>query len=225
MPRKIRPKYGIDPVQEVPAFSFTDAQIEHLFALAPMEGNRREIVVRLVRCARCYLSLRNQNQKKPTRAEQNAALKQIGQLARDLEKRLRSLDMDTEWKLMTAFAAWHTKGLSDAVSDLADRLEDFVQAAEQALRVGKQNSGPRIQTHVQRAVLKLANFYEEFTGESFSHNPRLLTEYDGAPHSPAGDFIVAFFQIVDPKIPSTSLSTAMASIVRSRRARDNAAND
>ena len=172
-----------------------------------------------------FLASRIGTQKKPTRAEQNAALKEVGQLARDLEKRLRSLDMDTEWELMMALAALHPKNPADAVSDLADRLEDFARAAEQALRAGKRNSGPRIQTHVQRAIVKLANLYEEFTGDRFSHNPRLLAEYDGTPHSPAGDFIVAFFKIIDPKIPSTSLSTTMASIVRIRSARDNAAND
>ena len=31
MPRKIKPKYGIDPVQEVPTFSFTDTEIIQLF--------------------------------------------------------------------------------------------------------------------------------------------------------------------------------------------------
>jgi hypothetical protein len=225
MPRKIRPKYGIDPVQKVSAFSFTEAQISHLLALAPGQGDSREIVAQLERCARDYFWRRNQYQKKPTRAEQNAALKEVGQLAWDLEKRLRSLDMDTEWELMIALAASHTKHLADAVSDLAERLEDFAQTAEQALRAGKQNSGPRIQTHVQRAVVQLASLYEEFTGDRFSHNPRRLAEYDGTPHSPAGDFIVAFFQIIDPEIPSTSLSTAMARIVRTRRIRDNAAND
>jgi hypothetical protein len=219
MPRKIRPKYGIDPVQEVSAFSFTEAEISRLLALAPGQGDCREIVAQLERCARDYFWRRNQYQKKPTRAEQNAALKEVSQLARDLEKRLRRLDMDTEWELMMALAAFHTTNLADAVSDLADRLEDFAQAAEQALRAGKQNSGPRIQSHVQRAVVKLANLYEEFIGDRFSHNPRRLAEYDGTPHSPAGQFIVAFFKIVDSKIPSTSLSTAMASIVRTRRAR------
>ncbi len=221
MPRKIRPKYVIDPVQEVSKFSFTEGQIQLLFAV-PLEGDRRQIVAQLESCAREYFWLRSQNQQKPTRAEQNAALKEVGQLARDLEMRLRSLDTDTEWELVTRFPARYP---TDAFADLADRLGDFAHAAGQALRAGKQNSGPRFQTHVQRAVEKLANLYEEFTGDRFSHSPRLRTDYDGTPQSPAGHFIVAFFRIVDPGIPSTSLSTAMASIVRSRRARDNAAND
>jgi hypothetical protein len=42
-------------------------------------------------------------------------------------------------------------------------------------------------------------------------------KYDGEPHSPAGDFIIAFFDIVDHTVRRTSLSTAMASIVASKR--------
>jgi hypothetical protein len=224
MRRKIGPKYGIDPVQEVPAFSFADTEIERLFnALAPVKGNRDDIIARLLECAREYRWRRDQNQKKPTRAEQNAALKEVGELARDLGTRLRRLDMDTEWELTMMLPAFRTSNLTDAFADLSDRLEDFAWAAEQALRAGKQKSGPRIPTHVQRTVVKLASLYEEFTGERFSHNPKQLTKYDGEPHSRAGGFIVAFFEIVDPGIRPTSLSTAMASIVKSRRAPQNAA--
>jgi hypothetical protein len=221
MPRKIRPKYVIDPVQEVSKFSFTEGEIQLLFAVAPLEGDRRQIVAQLESCAREYFWLRSQNRQKPTRAEQNATLKEVGQLARDLEIRLRILDTDTEWELMKRFSAPYP---TNAIADLADRLGDFAHAAGQARRAGIQNSGPRIQTHVQRAIEKLANLYEEFAGNRFSHSPRLRTDYDGTPHSPAGRFIVAFFKIVDRGIPSTSLSTAMASIVRSRRARDNGTN-
>jgi hypothetical protein len=227
MPKKITPKYGIDPVQEVPAFCFTDAQIEQLFdALRPAKGDRHEIMAQLERCARDYFWRRKQNQEKPRRAEQNAALKEVGHLARDhgkglrgLEARLRSLDMGSEWELMTTLPAFDMSDLTDAIANLADGLETFAQAAEKALQAGKQKSGPPIQTHVQRAADELANLYEQFTGERFSHNPKLLTKYDGRPHSPAGRFIDAFFTIVDPNIPTTSLSTAMASIVKSRRLR------
>ena len=171
-----------------------------------------------------------QNQEKPRRAEQNAALKEVGHLARDhgkglrgLEARLRSLDMGSEWELMTTLPAFDMRDLTDAIANSADGLETFAQAAEQALRAGKQKSGPRIQTHVQRTVVKLASLYEEFTDEPFSHNPKVLTEYDGKPHLPAGRFMAAFFEIVDPSIQPTTLSTAMARVVKSRRARQIAA--
>jgi len=225
MPRKIRPKYGIDPVQEVLAFSFADTEIERLFnALAPVKGNRDDVIPRLEECAREYRWRRNQNQETPTRAEQNAALREVGRLAqehgkglRSLEMRLRTLDMGTEWELVTRSRMLRTGKFTDAIANTADALEDFAQTAKQALHAGQQKSGPRIQTHLHRAVEKLAALYEEFTGKPLSHNPKLLTEYDGEPHSPAGRFIVAFFEIVDPHIRLTSLSTAIASVVKSRR--------
>jgi hypothetical protein len=220
MPKKIRPKYGSDPVQRVPAFSFTNDQIDRLFqALGPVQRNHAEIVARLKRCARDYLWRRNQYQQKPTRAEQNAALEEVSQLAKDLEVRLRNLDMDTEWELITTLPGLPVSELEA----LADRLENLKDAAEQALRAGKKESGPRIRTYLERAVMELANLYQDVTGKPFSHNPKLLTDYVGEPHSESGHFIVAFFGIVDPGIRTTSLSSAMAIAVKFGRGQHNAA--
>jgi hypothetical protein len=217
MPAKIRPRYGIDPVQEVTAFSFADTEIDKVFeALSPARGTRADIVLRLVAIARAYRWRRNQSQATPTRAEQNAALAEVGQLARDLELKLRSLDKDTEWELVTWLPVYHTSNRKESIGNLTERLGNLGWAAEQALSDGKKQSGPRAPTHVQRAVTELASLYSEVTGNPFTHNPRLLTTYDGQPHSPAGRFILEFFSIVDPSIPATSLSTAMAIIVRSR---------
>jgi hypothetical protein len=45
MPRQIKPKYGTDPVQKVPAFSFTNDGIDRLFkALGPVQPDQAEIV-------------------------------------------------------------------------------------------------------------------------------------------------------------------------------------
>jgi hypothetical protein len=97
MPRRTRPKYGIDPVQNVSAFSFAESQIERLLgALPSVRGKHDEIVARLTEVARSYSWHHNQNQAKPTRGEQNAALTEVGHLAQELEMRLRTLDMDTE---------------------------------------------------------------------------------------------------------------------------------
>ena len=66
MPRKITPKNSIDPVQVVPAFSFSDADAEHLLnALQPVKGNRDAIIARLQECASEYLWRRNQNEETP----------------------------------------------------------------------------------------------------------------------------------------------------------------
>jgi hypothetical protein len=217
MPRQIEAKYGVDPVQQVPPFSFTSTQIERLLeALAPVNGDRQEIIKQLENCARDYFWLRNGNRERPTRAEQNAALEEITEFAHDLGRRLRSLDMDTQWEVMMALPLFNTNNRTVWIEDCADRVEALAHAAKQALRTGKQETGPRVPTHLQRTVARLATLYEELTNKPFSHNPKQGTEYDGQPHSPAGRFITAFFGMVDPSIPATRISTAMASIVKSR---------
>jgi len=224
MPTKIKPKYRNDPVQKAPSFSFTDDQIKRLFnALPHVKRERGEIIEQLARCASDYLWLRNQNREKATRAEQNAALKELAQFARGLEMKLRCLDMDTEWELMTRLAVFQASDSKNPLADLTDRLEYFGYAATQALQTGKEKSGPRVQICLRRIVPRLANLYEAVTGERFSHNPKQKTQYVGRPKSPAGRFIVAFFEIVDRTVPQTLLSTEMASLVKSRKSRSKAA--
>ena len=61
MPRKTRAKFGIDPVQTVEQFSFTDAQIERLFeALGSIRSSRDEIILELEKCIGHYLWVKNQ---------------------------------------------------------------------------------------------------------------------------------------------------------------------
>jgi hypothetical protein len=212
MPRQIEAKYGGDPVQQVPPFSFTSTLIERLLEpLAPVNGDRQEIIKELESCARDYFWRRNRDHERPTRAEQNAALKEITKFANDLGRRLRSLDMDTQWEVMMA-----ANNGADWIEDCANRVEDLAHAAKQALRAGKQQTGPRVPIHLQRTVARLATLYEKLTNKPFSHNPKQRTKYDGQPHSPAGRFITAFFKMVDPSLPATRISTAMASIVKSR---------
>src|ERR1700730_2041100 len=215
MPTKIWPKYGTETVQEVSAFSFTHDQAELLLKeLAPREGNPKEIIsARLVRCARQYLWRRNQYREKLTVAEENAVMNDIAQSAEErgkgldsLEIKLRNLDMDTKWQLSKSRAS-HLDRLNDEIAHVADELAHLAQTAKQALHAGKEKSGPRMRVAVPRTVAELAIIYEEFTGKPLSHNPKVLTHYDGRPHSPAGRFIVAFFEIVDPDLPQTSLST------------------
>jgi hypothetical protein len=217
MPKKIRPKYAVDPVQAVSSFSFNEQEVEPLLnAHPPVEVDRNLIIRRLAEIARRYLWQRDQNQAKPSRAEQNAALTEVSQLAQELELKLRSLDMDTEWELAISVPVSQTPDFAVSTTDFADRLGNLAWAAEQALKDGKKRTGPRAPTHVQRAVTELANLYSQVTANPFTHNPKVRTTYDGTPHSAAGLFILEFFSIVNPSISSTSISTAMASIVRAR---------
>jgi hypothetical protein len=225
MPKKIRPRYDVDPLQKVQPYSFTETQTTRLAGvLGSAKGNIGEIIAQLESCAADYLRIRNQYQQKPSRAEQNAALNEIGQLAsvhgsalHDLEMKLRTLDMDTEWELMRALPRFNALDFADALANVTDDLANLADAANQALDAGKMKSGPRTPTWIQRTVVRLANLYETSTGKRFSHNPKAKTQYVGEPRSAAGQFIVAFFQIVDSKVRQTSISTAMTSFVKFRR--------
>jgi hypothetical protein len=147
-------------------------------------------------------------------------LKEVGQLADDLEVRLRklevrlrNLDIDTQSELIATLPEL-PDDLSDAIELLADRLAPLAYAAEQALRTGKNISGPRIRTYLERTVLELAKIYQDATGKPFSHNPKLQTKYVGEPRSESGHFILAFFGIVDLGVRPTSISSAMAVAVK-----------
>lgn len=217
MPRKIRPKYAIDPTQRVQDFSFTDAQIQQLFrALAPVNSDRKEMIATLERCSRDYIWRRNQHQQKPTRAEQNVAVKEIGELAAKLAEKLRNLYMDTEWEISLRIPEFYSDPPKGPITILANRLENIDIAAEQILSASRRKTGPRSLTWVARTVAELANFYEQRSGKRLSHNPKLKTRYVGLPQSPAGKFIVAFFKIIDPGVTPQSISTAMANYVKFR---------
>src|SRR5207244_1916787 len=138
VPRKIAPKYDIDPVQRVWPFMFSEEQKERLFKeLAPVKVDQTDIIAQLERCAGDYYWLQKQYREKPTRAEQNAALNEIGQFAREhglglrrLAKRLRGLDKDTEWELMLSLGEFYSESPMGPIATLADQLENFVRAAE-----------------------------------------------------------------------------------------------
>src|SRR6516225_539887 len=106
MPKKMYPKYGLDPVQEVATCSFTQEQTEHLLNELGLsrETSREIITARLLKLAGKYLWLRNQYHEKSSVAQQNATLKDIadsaGELAAGLDRlgrKLSSMDMEAEW--------------------------------------------------------------------------------------------------------------------------------
>jgi hypothetical protein len=226
MPKKMCPKYGLDPVQEVATCSFTQEQTEHLLNELGLsrETSREIITARLLKLAGKYLWLRNQYHEKSSVAQQNATLKDIadsaGELAAGLDRlgrKLSSMDMEAEWQLL--LRAPHLHHLAEQIAHMADKVASLADCGNKAWLDGKARSGPPPRIPVYRMVAELASLYEEFSGKPLSHNPKIKTAYDGRPHSQAGSFMVTFFDIVDPSVPHTSISTAIASIVRSRKAR------
>ncbi len=145
MPRKTKPKYDVDPIQKVRKFSFKKVQIELLIKkLGEVKIKRKAFVEELKRCAADYIKIRDQYKGRPTRAEQNAAMEEVSQLARDhgrglrdLEFRLRLLDMDTEWELMLALPGFNTLNFANALAITADDTENLADATQKALQQGK----------------------------------------------------------------------------------------
>jgi len=213
MSRKIVPRRVCDPVQIVPPFAFTAAQRQQILDTLPcVHGDKCEFIAGLERCACTFLWLRNQYRARSTQVEQNAAVAEIGHLARELATRLRCPDMDVEWALMESGA------LSvDYLPDLSDRLETVADGAARTLELGKKRTGPRRNPAIDRIMPDLKRLYEQHTGKVFTHNPKRKTEYLGQPQSVGGRYVATFFQAVDASITQTAICTAIASVVRARR--------
>jgi hypothetical protein len=219
MPNKVRARYGIEAVQVVPPFTFTDSQAGTLLARLSDKHGSAVVVGQLQKCAREYLWVRNQYKMRPTRAEQNVALDEVNNRAGELVSILNGLDKDTAWELLIA-----AKLPVRSFQQLVNQLDIIADAAAEALRAGKMKRGPRSKIALDRAVENLAALFERVSGSPFAHNPKEFTNYTGRPHSAAGKFVVEFFKIVDPTVKETSLSTAMAGYVKARQIKKSTVN-
>lgn len=213
MSRRILPRRGCDPVQIVHPFGFTATQRQQIHDTLPcVRGEESEFIAGLERCAGKFLWLRNQYHARWTQAEQNAALTEIGRLAGELKRQLCCPDIEVEWDL------WLSAALSDSyLPDLCDRLEIVADGAARTLELGKKRTGPHRNPAIDRIMPDLKRLYEQYTGNPFSHNPKLKTQYLGRPQTAAGRYVAGFFQAVDPSITQTAICTAMALVVRARR--------
>lgn len=79
----------------------------------------------------------------------------------------------------------------------------------------RRGGGPRPFDELAQAVSWLREIYER-CGGVFTHTPREKTHYDGIPHSPAGRFVVAFFEMCDPELRPQTISSAMAKVISGR---------
>lgn len=98
------------------------------------------------------------------------------------------------------------------VVQLARRLGDAVSVA---LDSGRRQGGPRPFYELVHTITLLRELYECCGGE-FTHTPRMKTHYDGTPHSAAGQFVLAFFEMCDPELRAHSINSAMAKVISGR---------
>ena len=78
----------------------------------------------------------------PTRAERNAALRDVTRLTQELKICLDGLDKDTEWLLMSQHPAFLSTDFTAEIPELTDRLENLRSAADSAWQLGKRETGP-----------------------------------------------------------------------------------
>lgn len=205
-------RHYIDP-QAVRRFRLAEPQRAEILATLPcMQGEIAEFVAALERYASDYQWINKQYHGRRSQAEQNALANDINQVAILLASRLRCIDMEVKWNIMS-FAALPPGFLQD----LIEHLETIADAAERTLRRGKHKTGPRRNPAIDRVMPQLSALYERYTGQTFTHNPKQKTEYLGRPQSAAGRFVIAFFRAVDLSISETAICTAMAIVQRSKQ--------
>ena len=149
-------------------------------------------------------------------AQQNAALREMIRLSHDLKVRLASLDKDTLWELMSEHPQFYDGDFA-TMADTVSRLEDLEQAADAALQIGERTSGPRAPSPLRRIVPQLAELYLKATGKKAHSQSKAEDQVCGKSPVSRWPFHSEVFEIVDENVSETSLSTAIADLLRSGR--------
>ena len=150
----------------------------------------------------------------PGQSEQAAHLRALSECAMALASVLHHLDHASQEEVIRQLPFTRNYGMDTfaEVVSLTRRLDDAVRLA---LESGRRRGGPRAFEELVQAVDRLREVYED-CGGAFTHTPREKTQYDGIPKSPAGRFVLAFFEICDPSLSPQSVSSAMAKVISGR---------
>ncbi len=242
MAKKIRPRWGDDGVTEVPDFTLSPEQARSIAAMLgitrPDDINR--LKQELEEIGAFYLRWSAQDEGGPSRAERNAALREVAEASRRLEILLKALDHASEAELMDVIAPYrsmirefdeegHVTNERESqelgfrqIQALRDRLTHFNENAAPFLKRRLRQRGPEPRKTLPAIIGFLAEVYERETGDPVTHNPyEDVGHYKGVPLSRAGRFMAAFFQVVHPKLPATSIATELARFVKRSKRRSN----
>jgi hypothetical protein len=102
----------------------------------------------------------------------------------------------------------------DTFAEIVQLTRKLGDAVRMALESGHRRGGPRAFEELVQAVDWLREIYER-CGGAFTHTPREKTHYDGRPHSAAGRFVLAFFEMCDPDLSPQTISSTMAKVISS----------
>jgi hypothetical protein len=155
-----------------------------------------------------------ENARREARQADNAQLVMLADAADRLADYLMLLDEVSADKIdrqLPQKRDYEVRHLADAVR-IAQRLE---RATRTALESSKKRGGPLPQPMMLQGVISLAELVERYGG-TFTHNPYVGLEYDGAPQTPAGQLALKFLRTCDPSITEQAVSNLMAAAIRFR---------
>jgi hypothetical protein len=220
MPREVKPRWGETGVMKVPIFRLDEEQLVEIGQHLGI-GRSAAFVLKptLEWIGARYLLWIQQDEKGPSRAEQNAALHKLLASGRELSSTLAQLDYATHARLLDVL--WthpptESRRVFEQLHQMAAAVDHVVDCVTLALAKG-QKGGPGPRKTLPIIIGLLASVYEEATGLEFTHTPYVKTEYKGIPQSHAGRFVTAFLKNVDPDLATTAIATEMARFVKSRK--------
>ena len=227
MPRKVTPRWGEPDVDKlkVPRFTLDDEQVAEFGKHLDVGGSEPLALLKakLEWIRARYLLWIQQDEKGPSQADRNAALKKVLASPQELERKLALLDYATRGELLdelwaSLLARGEKLGLLDQIARDDPKL--VIDCAKRLLAKGQKRRGPGSRKTLPIVIRWLASIYEAIPGRTFTHTPYEKTKYKRTPQSQAGQFVTAFLKMVDPKLPETAIATEMARFVETREGRD-----
>lgn len=229
MPRKIDPRFGADePVELDPDEAPSSEALAGVIDLLAGEFDRQQAANELVEIAEDHLRWRKQAKSDVSGRECNEQFRRLiaasQPFADDPEGHASEIKtMIAGLSGQACLALWKTPTLQRPKHaepwTLPEMMENPAAVLAAAHEASHQGSGPKRNMSLAITVDRLATFYERATGEAATHSPNSKGQYKGPPQSAAGQFITAFFRVVDEIIHATQLSTPLALVLRSRRMR------
>jgi hypothetical protein len=226
MPRKVTPRWGETGVMKVPSFTLDEEDLDEIGSALGISGGEAlsQLKPRLEEIATRYLLWIQQDERGPSQAERNAALKRVLASPQELERNLAQLDYATQGELLDKlWVRLQARGGKLALLDKITRDDPklVIDCAKRLLAKGQKRRGPGSRKTLPIIIRWLASIYEETTGFKFTHTPYHRCEYTSVPQSQAGHFVITFLRMVDPNLPNipTAITTEMARFVAAREQR------
>lgn len=208
--------------KQVP-FEFEPGQVEAFAVHLGITDHEQveALCQRLCVIASRYRRWREQDKDKsiPTRAEQNAALWEIG----FRRTAWQALHPEIQFLLHLAVVKLGKGQLEPceyggsfdwAFADPV-RLRKVVEIARRL----NERSGPRVRLSFGLLAFQLAKLYEEFTGKAFTHTAHKGRLYTGRSQSKSGIFVDKVMQAIDKDITSSQRTTASRYAAQTQKSR------